>query len=139
VLSFSSPVARKDGHITPPAAVYGTALADAGAAVDGSGEVTAIRAVRQRERATYRSRGRNTQVRVEETGPDDDTGVENVVRVDERNAATSARWPGVDGVSNTRGGRGRRSSRSMTIRTASVGTSRFTKRSAETLMRWRGQ
>ena len=85
VESFSSRVARNDGHITPPAAGrVRAALADADAAVHRGGEIAAVVRVGQAEPLRGIGRAaRDPQVRVDARGGDDDAGVEHAVRVED--------------------------------------------------------
>ena len=85
VVSFSSRVAGQDGHMTPPAAQVGPALADAGAAVHGRGEVAAVVRVGQREPLAAAAARPATRTSASSgAGPDQDAGVEHVVRVEQR-------------------------------------------------------
>ena len=83
VESFSSLVARYDGHITPPVAgVVGEALADAGAAVHGVGERAGV--VRQPQGGAHRLHGRGEpEVGVERRRVDEHAGVEQVAGVED--------------------------------------------------------
>ena len=93
VESFSSRVARYDGHITPPdAGVVGDALADAGAAVDGPGERPGV--VGEPQRRTHWALWRGEpEVGVERCRVDQHAGVEQVVGVED------AAWPAASGRS----------------------------------------